>query len=225
MDRPAKLTVQGFDIYKNALSRPQQEDLRDAVRDIIRAAPLIRPVTPSGKAMSVRMSAAGRLGWITDRAGYRYSPTYPGVRGREQAEGQANDRANDRASEQEWPPIPEQILDIWHHMTGIARTPDCCLVNYYDTSARMGMHQDRDEGDFDWPVLSISLGDTATFRMGGVKRGDPTSSVRLESGDIVVMGGAARLAYHGVDRILPGTSTLLRDGGRINLTLRVVDHG
>jgi len=204
VDGVSKLTVQGFDIYKGALDRTAQASLRDAVRDVVKIAPLMRPVTPAGKPMTVRMSAAGRLGWITDRTGYRYSATHP--------------------NGQTWPAIPDKVLDIWHGVTGMDRTPDCCLINYYDASARMGLHQDRDEGDFEWPVLSISLGDTAIFRMGGVQRSDPTRSVRLESGDVVVMGGASRLAYHGIDRVLPGTSTLLRDGGRINLTLRVVDQ-
>lgn len=203
MQFTSKLTTQGFDLYKAALDRAEQEALRDAIRDVAAIAPLVRPVMPSGKPMTVRMSAAGRLGWITDRSGYRYSPVHP--------DGPA------------WPAIPAQVLDIWSVVTGLERQPDCCLINYYATDARMGLHQDRDEGDFQWPVVSISLGDTATFRMGGSAPADPTRSVRLESGDIVVMGGAARLAYHGVDRIHAGTSTLLNRGGRINLTLRVVD--
>lgn len=96
-------------------------------------------------------------------------------------------------------------------------------MNFYGETAKMGLHQDKDEKEFSWPVLSISLGDPGRFRMGGQERGGKTHAVVLESGDVVVMGGEARLAYHGIDRIYFGRSTLLPKGGRINLTLRVVD--
>jgi alkylated DNA repair protein (DNA oxidative demethylase) len=121
-----------------------------------------------------------------------------------------------------WPAIPEGILDIWRALVGEARLPDSCLVNFYGEGARMGMHQDKDERDFSWPVVSLSLGDSGLFRMGNVEKGGKTESVWLESGDVVVMGGAARLAYHGVDRIRFGSSSLLPRGGRINVTLRAV---
>ena len=123
----------------------------------------------------------------------------------------------------DWPPIPARILKLWHEVTGVAREPDCCLVNFYREKARMGLHQDRDEADFSWPVLSISLGDDGLFRIGGTERGGKTQSVWLRSGDVLMLGGEARLAYHGIDRIRFGTSQLLSEGGRINLTLRVVD--
>jgi alkylated DNA repair protein (DNA oxidative demethylase) len=152
--------------------------------------------------MSVRMTGAGRVGWVTDRKGYRYAPRHPSGR--------------------EWPPIPEPVLAIWRSVTGLDRDPDCCLINFYGEGARMGLHQDRDEGDFSWPVVSVSLGDDALFRMGGPDRSDPTRSHWLSSGDVVVMGGPARLAWHGVDRVRHGSSRLLPQGGRINLTLRVV---
>jgi alkylated DNA repair protein (DNA oxidative demethylase) len=121
-----------------------------------------------------------------------------------------------------WPPIPEILLDAWRALGGYAHPPQACLINFYTASARMGLHQDKDEQDFAAPVVSLSLGDTGLFRVGGLKRGDPTRSLRLASGDAVVLGGEGRLAFHGVDRILPGTSTLLPEGGRINLTLRRV---
>ena len=152
--------------------------------------------------MSVRMTAAGRLGWFTDATGYRYEPRHP--------------------SGKPWPPIPSAILALWHRLTGLDRTPDCCLVNFYGEGAKMGLHQDRDEGDFSFPVLSISLGDDALFRIGGPNRRDPTSSLWLKSGDALLMGGAARLAFHGIDRTRFGSSRLLPQGGRINPTLRVV---
>lgn len=106
-----------------------------------------------------------------------------------------------------------------------APPPEACLINLYDAAARMGLHQDRDEAELSVPVVSLSLGDTALFRAGGLTRGGPTRSFRLASGDAMTLGGAGRLAFHGVDRIYPGSSTLLAEGGRINLTLRRVTKG
>jgi DNA oxidative demethylase len=201
----AGLDIRGFRLFAGLLDRPAQEAMVAALRGVVAAAPLVRPVTPGGKPMLVRMTAAGRLGWVSDRHGYRYAPRHP--------EGMA------------WPPIPEEVMAVWRAVSGCARAPDCCLVNFYGEGARMGLHQDRDEGDFSFPVVSISLGDTALFRMGGVERAAGTQSRWLQSGDVVVMGGAARLAWHGIDRIRHGSSTLLPQGGRINLTLRVVEPG
>jgi alkylated DNA repair protein (DNA oxidative demethylase) len=172
------------------------------LRAVVAAAPLFAPVTPSGRPMSVRMTSAGSCGWVSDRHGYRYTPRHP--------------------SGVAWPPIPVSVLNVWRQVTGLSRPPDCCLVNLYRDSARMGLHQDRDEADFSWPVLSVSLGDDAIFRIGNLARGGTTQSVRLRSGDVLLMGGAARLVHHGIDRIVPHSSTLLPGGGRINLTLRVV---
>jgi len=151
----------------------------------------------------VRMSNCGPLGWLSDEAGYRYAPAHPQT-------GRA------------WPPIPEALMAIWHDVARYPHPPEACLINFYGTTAKMGLHQDRDEADFDAPVVSVSLGDSCLFRVGGAKRGDPTRSLRLNSGDVLVLGGATRLAFHGVDRIYPGTSTLLAEGGRINLTMRRV---
>ncbi|QPH55980.1 alpha-ketoglutarate-dependent dioxygenase AlkB family protein [Pontivivens ytuae] len=201
-DRLPPLNIAGFEIHKGFLDRAAQAALVEAIRGVARAAPFFAPVTPWGKPMRVRMTSAGRVGWITDRRGYRYEPTHP--------------------SGTPWPPIPQEVLAIWDAVAEDARQPDCCLVNFYGEGAKMGLHQDKDEGDFSYPVVSISLGDSATFRIGGTERADPTQSLLLESGDVVVMGGPARLAYHGIDRIRFGSSTLLPDGGRINLTLRVV---
>lgn len=201
--KPA-LTIRAASLYPGYLDPVEQAALVEDIRAVVAAAPLVRPVTPWGKSMSVRMTSAGRCGWVTDRKGYRYAERHP--------EGM------------EWPPIPGRVLAIWRRLIGRGRDPDCCLVNYYDDASRMGLHQDRDEADLSWPVLSISLGDDARFRIGGTERGGRTESVWLHSGDVLILGGAARLAYHGVDRIAPGTSTLLPKGGRINLTLRVVDQ-
>lgn len=197
------LNVRGFQIFKAWLDVDAQAALVESLRGVVRAAPLFTPKTPMGKSMSVRMTSAGRYGWYADSAGYRYQPCHP--------------------KGQPWPEIPQEVGLIWKRLINDSRMPDCCLVNYYTQEARMGLHQDRDEEDFDWPVLSISLGDDALFRMGNLTRGGKTESVWLHSGDVVVMGGEARLCYHGVDRIRFGSSQLLKGGGRINLTCRVVD--
>ena len=111
------------------------------------------------------------------------------------------------------PLIPKSILSVWHRLVSEKMDPECCLINFYDTHAKMGLHQDKDEADFSWPVLSISLGDTAIFRVGGCRRRDPTCTIPLGSGDVVVIGGPARLVYHGIDRIQPGSSSLIAGGG------------
>lgn len=197
------LEIRGFKVFKDALDKERQVAMAADVRAVVRAAPLFSPLTPYGKPMSVRMTSAGSYGWYADRRGYRYVPTHP--------DGQV------------WPDIPASVLAIWGEITGLDRRPDCCLINWYGDAARMGMHQDRDETDFSWPVLSISLGDDGLFRIGNQTRGGKTESIWLQSGDVVLMGGEARLTYHGLDRIRPGTSSLLKEPGRINLTLRVVD--
>jgi len=202
MTRP-NLNLRGVAIHKGWLSSDAQAAMVDELRQVVAQAPLFTPVTPRGKPMSVRMTSAGRYGWVTDRRGYRYEQTHPGG--------------------QNWPPVPESVLAIWRTLISKTRLPDCCLINHYTEGARMGLHQDHDEADFSWPVLSVSLGDDALFRIGNTTRGGSTESVWLNSGDVLVMGGAARLIHHGVDRIRPGTSSLLQGGGRINLTCRVVD--
>jgi DNA oxidative demethylase len=196
------LTIRGVDLFRGYLDRDAQCDLVDALKPVLRTAPPVAMRTPFGRPMSVRMTSAGHYGWVSDRHGYRYA--------RESLGGVA------------WPPIPAPVLDIWRALVSDAREPECCLVNLYGAGARMGMHQDRDEADFDWPVVSVSLGDEALFRIGNKIRGGDTQSIWLKSGDVVVMGGEARLTYHGVDRTRFGSSTLLADGGRVNLTLRVV---
>ncbi len=195
--------IRGFRLFAGLINRDAQVAMVAALRGVVASAPLYQPVTPGGRQMSVRMTAAGRLGWVTDRRGYRYEPLHP--------------------SGVAWPAIPEEVMAVWRSVSGTERGPDCCLVNFYGADARMGLHQDRDEGDFSFPVVSISLGDEALFRMGGVEKAEGTESVWLKSGDVVVMGGAARLAFHGIDRVRHGSSTLLPQGGRINLTLRVVE--
>ncbi|AVO37904.1 alpha-ketoglutarate-dependent dioxygenase AlkB family protein [Pukyongiella litopenaei] len=196
------LLVRGLEIHQGYLDRASQTALVGDLRAVLETAPLFSPDTPYGRKMSVRMSSAGQYGWFSDRSGYRYVPRHP--------------------NGTPWPAIPASVLAIWNDVSGCARSPECCLINWYGEGARMGLHQDRDETDFDCPVVSISLGDEALFRIGNPTRGGKTESLWLRSGDVVVMGGSARLTYHGVDRIRFGSSALLPRGGRINLTLRVV---
>jgi alkylated DNA repair protein (DNA oxidative demethylase) len=194
----------GLKYLPEFFDRTAQETLLADVREVVATAPLFLPVMPkTGKPFSVKMSNCGPLGWVSDINGYRYQPNHP-------------------VSGQMWPAIPARLLELWNAVAPDAPGPEACLINFYEPSARMGLHQDRDEAMFDAPVVSVSLGDTATFRVGGTNRKDPTKSFRLNSGDVVVLGGDARLAYHGIDRIFGGTSKLLKNGGRINLTLRRV---
>jgi alkylated DNA repair protein (DNA oxidative demethylase) len=194
-----------MDHLPQRLDRRAQAALLAAIREVIAEAPLFTPAMPrSGNPMSVRMTNCGPLGWVTDKArGYRYQATHP-------------------VTGTPWPPIPKMLLDLWHEVTDYKAPPEACLINYYASSAKMGLHQDKDEEDFTAPVLSVSLGDTGIFRVGGRSRKDPTQKIELRSGDVVVLGGTDRLAYHGIDRILAGSSDLIAEGGRFNLTLRRV---
>jgi alkylated DNA repair protein (DNA oxidative demethylase) len=157
----------------------------------------------TGKPFSVRMSNCGPLGRVADEKGYRYQATHP-------------------ETGAPWPPMPARLLAVWAALAPGAPPPEACLINLYDATARMGLHQDRDEAELSAPVVSLSLGDTALFRVGGLTRGGPTRSFRLGSGDAMTLGGPGRLAFHGIDRIYAGGSTLLAEGGRINLTMRRV---
>ena len=193
--------TEGFAYHPGALDRAQQEDLARAVLAAAKRAPFFRPVTPGGKPMSVQMTGFGPLSWVTDRSGYRYEPRHP-------------------LTGEPWPPMPQVLLDLWRRHAPNTPEPDACLANLYRDGAKMGLHQDKDEQDFSVPVLSLSLGDTAVFRIGGARRSDPTSTLRLNSGDLCLLAGPARLAFHGVDRVLEGSSTVVPGGGRLNLTLR-----
>jgi len=196
----------GFRLWPGLLDAAAQGDLLAEVRAGLEAAPLYRPTTPGGRPFSVRMSNFGAVGWVSDRAGYRYQPTHP-------------------VTGAPWPAIPARLLSLWDALTGWPSPPDACLINLYQGEAKMGLHQDRDERDLTAPVLSVSLGDTAVFRIGPdpdvTGKGGATSTVRLASGDVCALTGPARLARHGIDRLLAGSSRLLPGGGRVNLTLRV----
>jgi alkylated DNA repair protein (DNA oxidative demethylase) len=183
----------------------EQANLVKDVLARVKEAPFYRPAMPgSGKPLSVEMTNFGPLGWVTDQAkGYRYEPSHP-------------------VTGAPWPAIPDVLLDLWAKTTGYPAPPEACLVNLYRADTRMGLHRDQDEEPKDAPVLSVSLGDTALFRFGGLSRRDPTRTLRLASGDVLIFGGPARLMFHGVDRIQAGSSGLVPGGGRINLTLRRV---
>ncbi len=196
--------VPGTRIWPAYLARAAQTALVNDLRTAVAEAPFFRAVMPrTGRPLSVITTNLGELGWISDRGGYRYEPSHP-------------------HTGKPWPAIPQSLLRIWNELTGYGAPPQACLVNHYGDGARMGLHQDRDEEDLEAPVLSISLGETALFRLGGLTRRDQTQSFKLASGDVMVLSGPSRLRFHGVDRIIPGSSTLLEKGGRLNLTLRRV---
>jgi alkylated DNA repair protein (DNA oxidative demethylase) len=191
-------------ILPGRLDLAEQKRLLAEIRQVLAQAPLFSPVMPrSGSPYSVRMSNCGPLGWLSDRSGYRYTPVHP-------------------LTGLPWPEIPAMVLDLWREATGTAYAPEACLINCYGPEAKLGLHRDQDEEARDAPILSISLGDIALFRIGGPERRSPTRSLRLASGDVLILSGPSRHWFHGVDRILPGTSQLLPEGGRINLTLRRV---
>jgi alkylated DNA repair protein (DNA oxidative demethylase) len=204
-----KLSMKGLGYRPQALEEPAQRSLLAWVADTLEAAPFFTPRMPrTGKPFSVAMTNAGPLGWMADKeGGYRYEPRHP-------------------ETGRPWPEISPILLELWAETTGYPHPPEACLINYYRPGAKMGLHQDKDEQDFDAPVLSVSLGDTAVFRI-AEQRSGPSRSMKLASGDVLVMGGAARLSFHGIDRVLGGSSRLLGpplfpEGGRINLTLRRV---
>jgi alkylated DNA repair protein (DNA oxidative demethylase) len=193
---------------KTYLDAAEQQRLLGEIRGVLAAAPLYTPAMPrTGRPFSVRMTNCGPLGWVADKDGYRYQAAHP-------------------VTGAPWPAMPAMLAELWAEVTNGAPAAEACLVNYYAPSAKMGLHRDEDEEAVGAPVVSVSLGDTALFRLGGTTRKGPTRSLDLESGDVIVLEGDTRLAYHGVDRIRPGTSDLLLEdfpeGGRINLTLRRV---
>ena len=196
--------VPGVVHWPGQLDHDAQRALVEELRAVARQAPFFTPRMPkTGKPFSVRMTNCGPLGWVSDESGYRYQAHHP-------------------ETGAPWPPMPPVLATLWGELAGFAAGPEACLVNYYASGTRMGLHQDRDEEEFEAPVLSVSLGDTAVFRIGGTRRTDPTRSFRLERGDVMLFGGPARLAFHGIDRVIAGSSSLLPQGGRINLTLRRV---
>jgi len=185
-------------------ARPSEAALMAAIDEVVAAAPLRHMLTPGGRRMSVAMTNCGEAGWISDRAGYRYS-------------------SHDLDTGRPWPALPEAFRDL--ALRAAARAgfprfvPDACLVNRYDPGARLTLHQDRDERDFGAPIVSVSLGLPATFLLGGERRADRPARIDLAHGDVVVWGGPARLRFHGVLPLADGLHPLT-GRHRINLTLR-----
>ncbi len=198
-------TVPGFRYVAGALDLGAQTALLSAVEQVVATAPLFTSHMPrTGKPMSVRMTNCGPFGWVSDKQrGYRY-------------------QAGHLETGEPWPPIPDPLLVIWRQYSGFEGVPEACLINFYGAGTKMGSHVDMDEKEPRAPVVSVSLGDDAVFHVGGLKRSDPKTKMTLRSGDVVVLGGPARFAYHGIDKVLPGTSDLVPGGGRINLTMRRV---
>ncbi len=204
MDAKPLAIAPGVNLWPSAIARREQSELLETIFACAETAPFYRPTMPkSGAPFSVEETNFGPLGWVSDRNGYRYQPQHP-------VTGEA------------WPPIPDRLLALWAETTRYPAPPECCLVNLYRDGARMGLHQDRDEAAMDAPVMSVSLGDDAQFRIGGTTRRAASQSLKLRSGDVLTFGGPARLAFHGIDRVMAGTSALIAGGGRINLTLRRV---
>lgn len=206
LDDDPMTDLPGFSYIPGYFDEAAQRRIAGEIERLTGEAPFFRPAMPrTGRPFSVEMTNFGPLGWVSDKeGGYRYQAFHPVTQG-------------------PWPAMPQFALELWQDVANCSQVPEACLVNWYEAGAKMGLHQDRDEQDFAAPVVSISLGDRARFRIGGLKRKDPTRSFLLHSGDVVVLGGEARLAFHGIDRIYPGTSSLLSRGGRINLTLRRVN--
>jgi len=182
----------------------EQAGLMESVRGVLGSAPFRHMVTPGGQKMSVAMTNCGLAGWVSDRRGYRYDPIDP-------------------VSGEAWPRMPALFLRVAQSAAAEAGfpafTPDVCLINRYEPGTRLSLHQDKDERDFSAPIVSISLGLPATFLFGGLSRSERPRRIRLESGDVVVWGGPARLTYHGIAPLADGDHPLT-GRCRINLTFR-----
>ncbi len=196
------LIKEGLEYYPNALNKELISKVTKQINIIFKAAPLYQPTMPkTGNKFSVKMTNCGKYGWVSDKKGYRYQETHPNT-------------------QKNWPPIPEELLNIWKKYTTLTINPDCCLINLYDENAKMGLHQDNDEEDFSYPVLSISIGADALFQIGGLKRNEKSSSLKLRNGDILIMKEKSRLIYHGISKIYPNE----KFKERINLTFRKVTN-
>lgn len=202
--QPSRETMAEGAVLLHGFVQARQDELLAALREVIAAAPFRHMVTPGGFTMSVAMTNCGKVGWVTDRRGYRYD-------------------ANDPESGQPWPAMPPGLLQLARDAAEaggfVDFAPDACLINRYVPGAKMSLHQDKDETDFSAPIVSVSLGLPATFLFGGLKRSDKTQRYRLTHGDVVVWGGPSRLFYHGVAPLAEGEHPLLKRQ-RINLTFR-----
>lgn len=209
LTRSAKLESQTLDqsggpILLRGFVFDMEDDLLADLMQIVVDAPFRHMITPGGFQMSVAMTNCGEVGWVTDRTGYRYDPCDP-------------------VSGKPWPTMPATFRDLADRASAQAGfagfKPDACLINRYDPGAKLSLHQDKDEKDFDAPIVSVSLGLPATFLFGGLKRKDPQEKIELQHGDVIVWGGPSRLAYHGVNPLKDGHHPKLGPH-RINLTFR-----
>jgi alkylated DNA repair protein (DNA oxidative demethylase) len=202
--RPSRQQLAEGAVLLRGLAARGESELVAALHDVVARAPFRHMVTPGGHQMSVAMTNCGSLGWITDRTGYRYGP-------------------DDPETARPWPAMPRSFRGLAGQAAAQAGfggfSPDACLINRYQPGARMALHQDRDEHDFDAPIVSVSLGLPAIFLFGGLKRSDKPRRLRLEHDDVVVWGGPARLAFHGVAPLADGEHALM-GRQRINLTFR-----
>lgn len=196
----------GFKHLPLYFSPAEQAELIAHVKMAVQTAPFYRPTMPqTGAPLSVVMTNFGALGWVTDKEqGYRYQTAHP-------------------KTSAPWPPLPDLLVRLWKEAADWPDLPEACLVNWYREGSKMGPHVDSDELAVNAPVVSVSLGDPAMFRIGGPQRGGPTHGIKLMSGDVVVMGGQSRRCYHSVSKIYYGESALVPKGGRINLTMRRVN--
>ena len=203
---PSREPLEDGAVLLRGFASPVAQALVDEVARIAEASPFRHLVVPGGHTMSVAMTNCGRVGWVSDRTGYRYDPVDP-------------------ASGVGWPPLPGVFLELARGAAAEAGfagyDPDACLINRYAAGAKLGLHQDRDEKDAWAPIVSVSLGLPAVFLWGGKKRGDPLRRIRVESGDVAVWGGPARFVYHGVAALKAGEHPLTGET-RINLTFRKV---
>lgn len=194
---PGAVVLRGFALEQAA-------ELLHAVEAIAGSAHFRHLITPGGKRMSVAMTNCGPLGWISDRSGYRYGPLDPDTGKR-------------------WPPMPAAFQQLARDAAEAAGypgfAPDACLINRYTPGTRLSLHQDRDEGNYDHPIVSVSLGIPAVFLWGGAERADKARRVGLWHGDVVVWGGPARLRFHGVLPLADGEHAMTGPV-RINLTFR-----
>jgi alkylated DNA repair protein (DNA oxidative demethylase) len=192
--------------HRSGLLGPDiQAELARAVAEIAREAPFTHPRMKGKGMFSAAITNAGDAGWWSDERGYRYEPAQPGTA-------------------RPWPKLPAVFVDTVAR--AVAGTPwpafasDACLINFYGAGAKMGLHQDKDERDFSQPIVTVSLGDDADFLIGGAKRADPARAIRVRSGDVVIMGPPSRMLFHGVRRVLAGTSPIPGVAGRYSLTFR-----
>jgi alkylated DNA repair protein (DNA oxidative demethylase) len=202
--RPSQESMAEGAVLLHGFAKPFEADLIADISDVAEQAPFRHMMTPGGHQMSVAMTNCGSVGWVTDRSGYRYD-------------------ANDPEAGKRWPAMPPSFRKLAEQAADRAGfrgfSPDACLVNRYQPGARMSLHQDKDEHDFGAPIVSVSLGLPAVFLFGGLKRSDRPRRFRLQHGDVVVWGGPARLAFHGIASLADGVHPLM-GRQRINLTFR-----